>query len=52
MVKNILGKKQCGFCGGWYHSTSLKRHQKEQHSGIQTEFKCGHCQALDNETEK
>jgi len=37
------GKKQCGVCGEWYHAASLKRHQKEQHSGNNMEYKCDLC---------
>jgi len=37
------GKKQCGLCGEWYHSASLKRHQKEQHSGNMVQHKCDLC---------
>jgi len=37
------GKKQCGVCGEWYHAASLKRHQKEQHSGNIMECKCDLC---------
>ena len=43
LFHNVAGKKQCGFCGEWYHSASLKRHQKEQHSGNPTEHKCDLC---------
>lgn len=37
------GKEQCGECGRWYHHSSLKRHQKEQHSGQQLSIECTIC---------
>jgi len=37
------GKKQCPVCGEWYHNNSLRRHQKEQHSGNNDERKCEMC---------
>jgi len=38
------GKEQCPTCLRWYHISSLKRHQQEQHSGQSLNIKCDICE--------
>jgi len=38
------GKEQCPTCLRWYHISSLKRHQQEQHSGRSLNIKCDICE--------
>jgi len=38
------GKEQCPTCLRWYHISSLKRHQQEQHSGRSLNIKCEICE--------